>query len=120
MNRANTAYDPKAFRHGAAQGRPYLEPLKRENGVFPGSAVTRLGLISRRGIAGLTLGGRVGGSMGKHALALDNLLSVGFSSWPTAIGGWDRQQRRHTTTWFWFEHRSQPRHFPGRGHGFAG
>jgi FAD/FMN-containing dehydrogenase len=34
------------------------------------------GVISTTGIAGLTLGGGLGWLMGKHALALDNLLSV--------------------------------------------
>ena len=42
---------------------------------FHGLATTG-GVISTTGIGGLTLGGGIGWLMGKHALALDNLLSV--------------------------------------------
>jgi FAD/FMN-containing dehydrogenase len=38
------------------------------------------GVVSTTGIAGLTLGGGLGWLMGKHALALDNLLSVDLVS----------------------------------------
>jgi FAD/FMN-containing dehydrogenase len=57
-----------------AQGGVTWGELNRETQVH-GLAVTG-GVVSTTGIAGLTLGGGLGWLMGKHALALDNLLSV--------------------------------------------
>ena len=51
-----------------------MEPVNRETQLH-GLAVTG-GVISTTGIASLTLGGGLGWLMGKHALALENLLSV--------------------------------------------
>jgi FAD/FMN-containing dehydrogenase len=65
--------DPKA-RTARAQGGLIWNLLNRETQLH-GFAVTG-GVISTTGIAGLTLGGGIGWLMGKHALALDNLLSV--------------------------------------------
>ena len=65
--------DPKA-RTARAQGGLTWNLLNRETQLH-GLAVTG-GVISTTGIAGLTLGGGIGWLMGKHALALDNLLSV--------------------------------------------
>ena len=65
--------DAKA-RTAQAQGGVTWGELNRETQVH-GLAVTG-GLISSTGIAGLTLGGGLGWLMGKHGLALDNLLSV--------------------------------------------
>jgi len=57
-----------------AQGGVTWAELNRETQLH-GLAVTG-GVISTTGIAGLTLGGGIGWLMGKHGLALDNLLSV--------------------------------------------
>ena len=65
--------DPKA-RTARAQGGVTWGLFNRETQVH-GLATTG-GVISTTGIAGLTLGGGLGWLMGKHALALDNLLSV--------------------------------------------
>jgi len=65
--------DPKA-RTARAQGGLTWNLFNRETQVH-GLATTG-GVISTTGIAGLTLGGGIGWLMGKHALALDNLLSV--------------------------------------------
>jgi len=65
--------DPKA-RTAQAQGGLTWNLFNRETQLH-GLAVTG-GVISTTGIAGLTLGGGLGWLMGKHALALDNLLSV--------------------------------------------
>src|SRR6266404_720268 len=65
--------DPKA-RTAQAQGGLTWNLFNRETQLH-GLAVTG-GVISTTGIAGLTLGGGIGWLMGKHALALDNLLSV--------------------------------------------
>ena len=65
--------DPKA-RTARAQGGLTWNLFNRETQLH-GLAVTG-GVISTTGIAGLTLGGGLGWLMGKHALALDNLLSV--------------------------------------------
>jgi FAD/FMN-containing dehydrogenase len=48
-----------------------FDPVTQHHGL-----ATTGGLISTTGIGGLTLGGGIGWLMGKHALALDNLLSV--------------------------------------------
>jgi FAD/FMN-containing dehydrogenase len=65
--------DPKA--HSArAQGGLTWNEFNRETQLH-GLATTG-GVVSTTGIAGLTLGGGLGWLMGKHALALDNLLSV--------------------------------------------
>jgi FAD/FMN-containing dehydrogenase len=65
--------DPKA-RVARAQGGLTWNLFNRETQTH-GLATTG-GVISTTGIAGLTLGGGLGWLMGKHALALDNLLSV--------------------------------------------
>jgi FAD/FMN-containing dehydrogenase len=57
-----------------AQGGVTWRELNRETQAH-GLAVTG-GVISTTGIAGLTLGGGLGWLMGKHGLALDNLLSA--------------------------------------------
>jgi FAD/FMN-containing dehydrogenase len=65
--------DPKG--HTArAQGGLTWNGFNRETQLY-GLATTG-GVISTTGIGGLTLGGGIGWLMGKHALALDNLLSV--------------------------------------------
>ena len=65
--------DPKA-RTARAQGGVTWNGFNRETQLH-GLATTG-GVVSTTGIAGLTLGGGLGWLMGKHALALDNLLSV--------------------------------------------
>ncbi len=65
--------DP-ARRTVRAQGGVLWRELNRETQAH-GLAVTG-GVISTTGIAGLTLGGGLGWLMGKHGLALDNLLSA--------------------------------------------
>ena len=65
--------DPKN-RTVRAQGGVTWGELNRETQLH-GLAVTG-GVVSSTGIAGLTLGGGLGWLMGKHGLALDNLLSV--------------------------------------------
>ncbi len=65
--------DPKA-RTTRAQGGLTWNEFNRETQLH-GLATTG-GVVSTTGIAGLTLGGGLGWLMGKHALALDNLLSV--------------------------------------------
>lgn len=57
-----------------AQGGLTWNGFNRETQLH-GLATTG-GVVSSTGIAGLTLGGGIGWLMGKHALALDNLLSV--------------------------------------------
>jgi FAD/FMN-containing dehydrogenase len=65
--------DSKA-RTARAQGGLTWNEFNRETQLH-GLATTG-GVVSTTGIAGLTLGGGLGWLMGKHALALDNLLSV--------------------------------------------
>jgi FAD/FMN-containing dehydrogenase len=65
--------DPRA-QTARAQGGLTWSLFNRETQLH-GLATTG-GVISTTGIAGLTLGGGIGWLMGKHALALDNLLSV--------------------------------------------
>jgi len=65
--------DPKA-RTVRAQGGVTWREFDRATAVH-GLATTG-GVISTTGIAGLTLGGGLGFLMGKHGLAVDNLLSV--------------------------------------------
>src|SRR5215472_5982304 len=65
--------DPKA-RTVRAQGGLTWNLFNRETQLH-GLAATG-GVVSTTGIAGLTLGGGIGWLMGKHALALDNLLSA--------------------------------------------
>jgi FAD/FMN-containing dehydrogenase len=65
--------DPKA-RTARAQGGLTWNLFNRETQLH-GLATTG-GVISTTGIGGLTLGGGIGWLMGKHALALDNLLSI--------------------------------------------
>ena len=56
------------------------------------------GVISTTGIAGLTLGGGLGWLMGKHGLALDNLLSVELV---TAPGDVVRASEKDNADLFW-------------------
>jgi FAD/FMN-containing dehydrogenase len=65
--------DPKR-RTARAQGGLTWNLFNRETQIH-GLATTG-GVVSTTGIGGLTLGGGLGWLMGKHALALDNLLSV--------------------------------------------
>jgi FAD/FMN-containing dehydrogenase len=65
--------DPKA-RIARAQGGATWNGFNRETQLH-GLATTG-GVVSTTGIGGLTLGGGLGWLMGKHALALDNLVSV--------------------------------------------
>jgi FAD/FMN-containing dehydrogenase len=65
--------DPRT-RSAGAQGGSTWNDFNRETQLH-GLATTG-GVVSSTGIAGLTLGGGLGWLMGKHALALDNLLSV--------------------------------------------
>ena len=65
--------DPKA-RTVRAQGGLTWNLFNHETQLH-GLAATG-GVVWTTGIAGLTLGGGIGWLMGKHALALDNLLSV--------------------------------------------
>jgi FAD/FMN-containing dehydrogenase len=65
--------DPKA-RTARAQGGATWGLFNRETQLH-GLATTG-GVISTTGVGGLTLGGGIGWLMGKHALALDNLLSI--------------------------------------------
>jgi FAD/FMN-containing dehydrogenase len=57
-----------------AEGGVTIGDLDHETQAF-GLAVP-MGVVTATGIAGLTLGGGLGWLMGKHALALDNLLSA--------------------------------------------
>jgi FAD/FMN-containing dehydrogenase len=54
--------------------------------------------VSSTGIAGLTLGGGLGWLMGKHGLALDNLLSVELV---TAEGKVSRASKEEAPDLFW-------------------
>src|SRR6266542_365355 len=65
--------DPKA-RTARAQGGLTWGLFNRETQLH-GLATTG-GVVSTTGIAGLTLGGGIGWLMGKHGLALDNLISA--------------------------------------------
>jgi FAD/FMN-containing dehydrogenase len=65
--------DPRA-RTARAEGGATWNGFNRETQLH-GLATTG-GVVSSTGIAGLTLGGGLGWLMGKHALALDNLLSA--------------------------------------------
>ncbi len=57
-----------------AQGGVTWGEFNRETQVH--ALATTGGIVSTTGIAGLTLGGGIGWLMGKHGLAVDNLLSV--------------------------------------------
>jgi FAD/FMN-containing dehydrogenase len=65
--------DPRA-RTARAQGGATWNDFNRETQVH-GLATTG-GVVSSTGVAGLTLGGGLGWLMGRHGLALDNLLSA--------------------------------------------
>ena len=65
--------DPRA-RTARAEGGATWNGFNRETQLH-GLATTG-GVVSSTGVAGLTLGGGLGWLMGKHALALDNLLSA--------------------------------------------
>jgi FAD/FMN-containing dehydrogenase len=62
------------MRRVRAQGGVLWRELNRETQVH-GLAVTG-GVVSTTGVAGLTLGGGIGWLMGKHGLALDNLVAA--------------------------------------------
>jgi FAD/FMN-containing dehydrogenase len=65
--------DPK-YRKAWVEGGATWADVNRETQLH-GLAVTG-GVVSTTGVAGLTLGGGLGWLMGKHGLALDNLLAV--------------------------------------------
>ena len=79
-----------------AQGGVTWGELNRETQRH-GLAVTG-GVVSSTGIAGLTLGGGLGWLMGKHGLALDNLLSVELI---TAEGEAIRTSKDERADLFW-------------------
>ncbi|HYZ34014.1 MAG TPA: FAD-binding oxidoreductase [Crenalkalicoccus sp.] len=68
-----THVDPRA-RTARAQGGATWSGFNRETQLH-GLATTG-GVVSSTGVAGLTLGGGLGWLMGRHGLALDNLLSA--------------------------------------------
>jgi FAD/FMN-containing dehydrogenase len=68
-----TRVDPKA-RSVRAQGGVIWRELDHETQAF-GLATTG-GTVSNTGVVGLTLGGGLGWLMGKHGLAIDNLISA--------------------------------------------
>ena len=57
-----------------AQAGVTVGELDRANGVF--GLATPSGVVSTTGIAGLTLGGGIAWLMGKHGMAIDNLLAA--------------------------------------------
>jgi FAD/FMN-containing dehydrogenase len=79
-----------------AQGGVIWRELNRETQRH-GLAVTG-GVISTTGIAGLTLGGGLGWLMGKHGLALDNLLSAEVV---TAAGDTLQASQEENADLFW-------------------
>ena len=87
--------DP-ARRTVRAQGGVIWRELNRETQRH-GLAVTG-GVISTTGIAGLTLGGGLGWLMGKHGLALDNLLSAEVV---TAVGDTLQASQHENADLFW-------------------
>ncbi len=87
--------DPKA-RTARAQGGVTWAEYNRETQIH-GLATTG-GVVSSTGIAGLTLGGGLGWLMGKHGLALDNLLSVELV---TAEGKAIRASAEENADLFW-------------------
>lgn len=87
--------DPKS-RTARAQGGVTWAELDRATQLH-GLAVTG-GVVSSTGIAGLTLGGGLGWLMGKHGLALDNLLSVEMA---TADGGVVQASKDEEPDLFW-------------------
>ncbi|MBS0451429.1 MAG: FAD-binding oxidoreductase [Proteobacteria bacterium] len=87
--------DPQR-RSAWAQGGVTWGELNRETQLH-GLAVTG-GVVSSTGIAGLTLGGGLGWLMGKHGLALDNLLAVELV---TADGEVVQASAKHEPELFW-------------------
>ena len=87
--------DPKNCTARAQGGVTWAE-LNRETQLH-GLAVTG-GAVSSTGIAGLTLGGGLGWLMGKHGLALDNLLSAELV---TAEGNVLRVSKEEAQDLFW-------------------
>ncbi len=85
-----------AARRVRAQGGVNWRELNRETQAH-GLAVTG-GVISTTGIAGLTLGGGLGWLMGKHGLALDNLLAAEVV---TAAGEIIRASDKENPDLFW-------------------
>src|SRR5215472_12615653 len=79
-----------------AQGGVTWGEVNRETQLH-GLAVTG-GVVSSTGIAGLTLGGGLGWLMGKHGLALDNLLSVELRN---AEGEAIRTSKEEESDLFW-------------------
>ncbi len=87
--------DAKA-RTARAQGGLTWNEFNRETQLY-GLATTG-GVVSTTGIAGLTLGGGLGWLMGKHGLALDNLLSADLV---LADGGILTASREENADLFW-------------------
>ncbi|MEA2741251.1 MAG: hypothetical protein QOH05_4558 [Acetobacteraceae bacterium] len=87
--------DP-ARRVARAQGGLTWNLFNRETQIH-GLATTG-GVVSSTGIGGLTLGGGIGWLMGKHALALDNLLSVDLV---TADGATVTASQEQNADLFW-------------------
>jgi len=87
--------DPQP-RTARAQGGLTWGLFNRETQLH--NLATTGGVISTTGIGGLTLGGGIGWLMGKHALALDNLLSVELV---LADGGVVRASEHEHPDLFW-------------------
>ena len=84
------------MRTARAEGGVTWGDFDRETQAF-GLATTG-GLVSTTGVAGLTLGGGIGWLMGKHGLAIDNLLSVDMV---TADGAFLTASSTENTDLFW-------------------
>src|SRR5215468_1110000 len=74
LSRMRSVFVDAATRRARVQGGVTLGDLDRETHVF-GLAVP-CGIVSRTGIAGLTLGGGVGWLIRKYGMSIDNLLSA--------------------------------------------
>ena len=87
--------DPAA-RTARVQAGVLLGELDRASQAF-GLAVTT-GVVTRTGVAGLTLGGGIGWIMRKYGLTIDNLLSVDIV---TASGELLKASQTHHADLFW-------------------
>ena len=87
--------DPKGRTVRAEGGTTWAEVNRATQ--LHGLAVTG-GVVSSTGVAGLTLGGGIGWLMGKHGLALDNLLSIELV---TAEGKHLRASKEDAPDLFW-------------------